>query len=154
MIGMAVTETQGYNMAFANAGMSPADFTGLTTTAGFQMGAVAPASKGLATFDDMIAAAKAGEPIRFGAMSPDLADLADQLGKARPRGWSSTSNDVRSGKAVMDGVNAGDMDVSFMAGLPAKGVAAGDLVNLSAPLAKTPDTPTFADLGLGYNSDR
>ena len=151
MIGMAVTETQGYNMAVANAGMSPADFTGLTTTAGFQMGAVAPASQGLATFDDMIAAAKAGEPIRFGAMSPCLADLADRLGNAK--GVEVNSNAVRGGKAVMDGVNAGDMDVSFMAGLPAKGVAAGDLGNLSAPLAKTPDTPTFADLGLGFNSD-
>ena len=75
-IGLAVTETFGYNMAAANAGMSPEDFTGLTTTAGFQMGVVAPASKGWNSFDDMIAAAKSGQSIRFGVMSPKLADLA------------------------------------------------------------------------------
>ena len=57
----------------------------------------------------------------------------------------------------MNGVTAGDMDLGFMAGIQAKGVAAGDLVNLasalSAPLVQTPDAPTFADLGVAYDSD-
>lgn len=154
-IGMAVTETFGYNMAAANAGMTPEDFTGLTTTAGFQMGVVAQTSKGWNSFDDMIAAAKGGEDIRFGVMSPRLADLAYLLGKAQ--GVEFNIVQVKGGKAVMNGVTAGDLDVGFMAGIQAKGVAAGDLVNLasalSQPLVQTPDAPTMADLGVEYNSD-
>ncbi|MEM6462226.1 MAG: tripartite tricarboxylate transporter substrate-binding protein [Pseudomonadota bacterium] len=155
-IGMAVTETFGYNMAAApKSGLTPEDFTGLATTAGFQMGIVAPTSKGWTTFDDMIQAAKGGEDIRFGVMSPRLADLAYLLGKAQGVDFNIVT--VRGGKAVMDGVNAGDLDVGFMAGIQAKGVEAGDLVNLasalSEPLVQTPDAPTLADLGVEFNSD-
>ena len=57
----------------------------------------------------------------------------------------------------MNGVNAGDMDIGFMAGIQAKGVAAGDLVNLAsalkAPLVQTPDAPTFADMGVEFSAD-
>lgn len=155
VIGMVVTETLGYNMRAANAGMSPADYTGITTTAGFQMAVVAPASKGWKTFQDVIDAAKGGQDIRFGVMSPRLADLAYLLGKANGVDFNIVS--VKGGRAVMDGVNAGDMDMGFMAGIQAKGVAAGDLVNLasalSVPLAQTPDAPTMADLGVAFNSD-
>jgi len=155
VIGMAVTETFGYNMAAANAGMGPADFTGITTTAGFQMGVVSLSSKGWASMSDVVDAAKAGEELRFGAMSPRLADLAYLLGRAQ--GVEFNIVEVRGGKAVMDGVNAGDLDLGFMAGIQAKGVASGDLVNLasalSVPLEQTPDAPTFADLGVDFNSD-
>jgi len=155
VIGMAVTETFGYNMAASKSGMTPADFTGLSTTAGFQMGIVARSSKGWNSFDDMIAAAKGGEQIRFGVMSPKLADLTYLLGEAQ--GVEFNIVPVKGGKAVMDGVNAGDLDVGFMAGIQAKGVAAGDLVNLasglSEPLKQTPEAPTLADLGVGYNAD-
>jgi tripartite-type tricarboxylate transporter receptor subunit TctC len=154
-IGLVVTETLGYNMAAANAGMTPDDFTGLTTTAGFQMGVVARTDKGWATFDDMIAAAKAGQEVRFGAMSPKLADLAYLLGKAQ--GVDFNIVNVKGGKGVMNGVNAGDLDVGFMAGIQAKGVAAGDLVNLasalSVPLVQTPEAPTFGDLGVEFSAD-
>ena len=154
-IGMVVTETLGYNMAAANAGMTPENFTGLTTTAGFQMGVVARTDKGWTSFDDVIAAAKGGQNLRFGAMSPKLADLAYLLGKAQ--GVTFNIVTVKGGKAVMDGVNAGDLDLGFMAGIQRKGVAAGDLVNLasalSEPLVQTADAPTFADLGLNFNAD-
>lgn len=155
VIGMVVTETLGYNMAASKTAMTPADFTPIVTTVGFQMGVVAPASKGWRTFDDMIAAARSGETIRFGVMSPKLADLAYLLGKAQ--GVEFNIVQVKGGKAVMDGVNAGDLDVGFMAGIQARGVAAGDLVNLasalSVPLAQTPDAPTFADLGVPFDAD-
>lgn len=155
-IAMVVTESLGYNLAAARgAGVTPSNFAGLTTTAGFQMGVVAKSDKGWATFDEMIAAAKAGEELSFGAMSPKLADLAYLLGEAQGVEFNIVS--VRGGKAVMDGVTAGDLDVGFMAGIQRKGVAAGDLVNLasalSAPLVQTPDAPTFADLGVQYNAD-
>jgi tripartite-type tricarboxylate transporter receptor subunit TctC len=155
VIGMVVTESLGYNLYAADAGMTAADFTPIVTTAGFQMGVVALTSKGWSSFDDVVAAAKAGEELRFGTMSPRLADLAYLLGKAQGVEFNIIS--VRGGKAVMDGVNAGDMDLGFMAGIQAKGVAAGDLVNLasalSTPLVQTPDAPTFADLGMTYDSD-
>lgn len=155
VIGMLVTESLAYNMQAANAGMSQADFTPITTTAGFQMGIVSPASKGWKDFKDVIAAAKGGEQIRFGVMSPKLADLAYLLGKANDVDFNIVS--VKGGKAVMDGVNAGDLDLGFMAGIQGKGVAAGDLVNLasglSTPLKQTPNAPTMADLGVDYNAD-
>lgn len=155
VIGMAVTETLGYNMAASNSGMTPADFTPITTTAGFQMGVVARSDKGWTTMADVVAAAKSGQDIRFGVMSPRLADLAYLLGKAQGVDFNIIS--VKGGKAVMNGVNAGDMDIGFMAGIQAKGVAAGDLVNLAsalkAPLVQTPDAPTFADLGVEFSAD-
>ncbi|MFC6637686.1 tripartite tricarboxylate transporter substrate-binding protein [Sulfitobacter sp. JBTF-M27] len=154
-IAMVVTESIGYNAAAAKgAGISPSDFTGLTTTAGFQMGVVAKAEKGWTSFEDMIAAAKEGE-LRFGTMSPKLSDLAYLLGEAH--GVEFNIVQVRGGKAVMNGVQAGDMDLGFMAGIQGKGVASGDLVNLasalSEPLKQTPDAPTFADLGVSFNAD-
>jgi len=156
VIGMAVTETFGYNMAAASsAGMTPADFTGITTTAGFQMGVVSLSSKGWETIADAIAAAQGGAGLRFGVMSPKLADLAYLLGKAQ--GVEFNIVEVRGGKAVMDGVNAGDLDLGFMAGIQSKGVAAGDLVNLASalsdPLNQTPEAPTLADLGVDFTAD-
>lgn len=154
-IAMVVTESLGYNAAAAKgAGIAPADFTGLTTTAGFQMAVVAKADKGWTSFDDMIAAAKAGN-LRFGTMTPKLSDLAFLLGDAH--GVDFNIVQVRGGRAVMDGVQAGDMDLGFMAGIQSKGVASGDLVNLasalSAPLVQTPDVPTFGDLGVSFSAD-
>lgn len=155
-IALVVTESLGYNAAAAKgAGITPADFTGLTTTAGFQMGVVAKTDKGWASFDDMIAAAKGGQDLRFGVMSPKLADLAYLLGEAHGVQFNIVS--VKGGKAVMNGVNAGDIDLGFMAGIQGKGVAAGDLVNLasamSIPLKQTPDAPKMSDLGVDFNAD-
>lgn len=155
VIGMVVAESLGYNLYAANAGMTPADFTAITTTAGFQMGVVSQASSGWSSFDEMIAAAKGGQDIRFGTMSPRLADLAYLLGEAQGVEFNIIS--VQGGRAVLNGVTAGDMDVGFMAGIQGPGVAAGDLINLasalSTPLVQTPDAPTFADLGMEYDSD-
>ncbi len=155
VIGMVVTESFGYNMAAADAGLTPADFTPIATTAGFQMGVVSLSSKGWTSFEDMIADAKNGETLRFGTMSPKLSDLAYLLGKSQ--GVDFNIVQVKGGRAVMNGVNAGDMDLGFMAGIQAKGVAAGELVNLasamSMPLNQTPDAPKFADLGVEFNAD-
>ena len=156
VIGLAVTETFGYNMvANPKAGYTQADITPLTTTAGFQMGIVAQASKGWKDFGDVIAAAKAGESIRFGTMSPKIADIAYLLGEAN--GVEFNIIEVKGGKAVMNGVNAGDMDIGFMAGIQAKGVAAGDLVNLasalSTPLEMSPDAKGMDAYGVDFVLD-
>lgn len=155
VIGMVVTETMGYNMMAANAGVTPSDFTAISTTAGFQMGIVSLTSKGWTSFGDVVEAAKAGEEIRLGVMTPRLADLGYLLGQAQGVDFNIVS--VKGGKAVMNGVNAGDLDLGFMAGIQTKGVAAGDLVNLasalSVPLVQTPEAPTLADLGVEFAAD-
>ena len=155
-IGMAVTESYGYNLvANPGAGVTLDDVTPLTTVAGFQMGVVSKSSKGWNTIDDMFAAAKAGETIRFGVMSARLADLTYLLGKANNVEFNIV--EMKGGKAVMNGINAGDIDVGYMAGIQAKGVASGDLVNLasglSTPLTQTPNAPLLTDRGIDFNSD-
>ncbi|MCJ7872708.1 tripartite tricarboxylate transporter substrate-binding protein [Phaeobacter sp. J2-8] len=154
-IGMVVTETLGYNMRVADAGMTPDDFTAITTTSSFQMAVVAPSTKGWTSFADVIAAAKSGETLRFGVMSPKLADLAYLVSEAQGVEFNIVS--VRGGREVMNGVIAGDMDLGFMAGIQGKAVDAGEMVNLasalSTPLIQTPDAPVFADLGVPFNAD-
>lgn len=153
-ISMIVTESLGYNMRAANAGGSD-EATPITTTAGTEMAVVALKSKGYASLADVIAAAKSGESIRFGVMSPALADLAYVIAKENDVEFNIIS--VRGGKAVMNGLNAGDMDVGFGAGIQAKAVAAGDMVELasakSSPLAGTPDAPLLKDFGVDYTND-
>ena len=154
--GLGVTESLAYNMlAAGNTGMSAGDFTALATTAGFQMGVIARSAKGWNTFADVVTAARSGEEIRFGVMSPRLADLAYLLGKAQ--GFDPNIVMLRGGRAVLNAINAGDVDIGWAAGIQAKGVQAGDLVNLasglSTPLVLSPDAPLLADLGVEYNAD-
>ena len=58
---------------------------------------------------------KSGETLRFGTMSTN-ADLAFLIGEANDVDFSNII-EVKGGKAVMNGVNAGDMDLGFMAGI-------------------------------------
>lgn len=119
------------------------------------MGIVALTSKGWNSFDYVVAAANAGQELRFGAMSAKLADLAYMLVKAQ--GVDFNIVNVQGGKAVMDGLNAGDLDVGRGAGIQANAVKAGDVVNLvfgiSTRLAISPDAPTLEELGVLYNAD-
>lgn len=154
-IAMLVTESLGYNRVAAGSPVALEEFTPLTTVAGFQMGIVAKAEKGWTSFADVIEAAKGGQAIRFGTMSPKLSDLAYLLGEAN--GVEFNTVQVRGGKAVMNGVQAGDMDLGFMAGIQAKGVASGDLVNLasalSVPLVQTPEVSTMSAYGVDFDAD-
>ena len=151
---MIVTETLGYNAAAAGLN-GPESATPITTTAGSEMAVVALTSSGYKTLGDVIEAAKGGAEIRFGAMSPALADLAYIIGKENGVEFNVIS--VRGGKAVMNGLNAGDMDIGFGAGIQAKAVAAGDMVELasakSTPLAGTPDAPLLKEYGVGFTND-
>ena len=156
VIGMAVTETFGYNMiAGKKQAYSQADVTPLTTTAGFQMGLVALTSMGWNTVDDMVATAKGAQELRFGAMSPRLPDLAYLFGQHIGVDWNIVS--VKGGKGVMNGLNAGDLDVGWGAGIQTKAVLAADMVNLASaitkPLDASPDAPTLQDLGFDLHSE-
>ena len=156
VIGIAVTETYSYNMiAGKRQAYTQADFVPITTTASFQMGLVARTDKGWKSVEDVTAAAKAGETLRFGAMSPKLADLAYLFGKHIGVDWNIVS--VKGGKGVMNGLNAGDLDIGWGAGVQTKAVLAGDMVNLvsamSKPLNISPDAPTLTDLGFDLNAE-
>ncbi len=156
VIGMIVTESLGYNrVAARGADLMLSDFTPLTTTAGFQMGIIARTDSGMLTIEQVIDAAKGGKSIRFGVMSPKLGDLAYLLGKAHGVDFNIVS--LKGGKAVLNAVNAGDIDIGWAAGIQTKGVKAGELVNLvsgiSTPLEASPDAPLLSELGVDFNAD-
>jgi tripartite-type tricarboxylate transporter receptor subunit TctC len=154
-IGMAVTESLGYNLLAANTELTPASFTGLSSTAGFQLAIVGRAADGWKTMHDVIEAAKGGKQIRLGTMSPRLEDLTYLMEKANDVSFNTVG--YKGGKLVLDAINAGDVDVGFVAGPQGKGVAAGDLVELasalSGPLNATPDAPLLSDLGVPFNAE-
>ncbi|MEL7099420.1 MAG: tripartite tricarboxylate transporter substrate-binding protein [Pseudomonadota bacterium] len=153
-IAMIVTETLGYNAAAAGLD-GPGSATPITTTAGTEMAVVALSSSGYKTLGDVIEAAKGGADIRFGVMSPALAYLAYVIGKENGVDFNIIS--VRGGKAVMNGLNAGDMDIGFGAGIQARAVAAGDMVELasakSGPLAGTPEAPELTAYNVSFTND-
>jgi tripartite-type tricarboxylate transporter receptor subunit TctC len=156
VIAMTASEALGYNMIVSKkSGLKLDDFTGLTTTALAQMGIVAMTKNGWKTFHDIVAIAKKGQKIRFGAMSQKLADIAYLLGKAQGVQFNIVS--VRGGRAVMNGLNAGDLDVGFVAGIQAKAVRAGDMVNLASgmsfPLTLSPNAPLMTEFGVQFNGD-
>lgn len=152
VIGMLVTESMGYNLAASGADMVPGDFTAITTTSGSQMGIVALTSKGWTTFSDVVDAAKAGTAIRIGSISPNTADIGYLLGKAQ--GIDLNIVPVKGGKGALNGLNAGDIDIAFVAGPQAKGVVAGDLVNLLSvrndELMLSPDAPLISEFGVDF----
>ena len=154
-IGIAVTETFGYNMlAVKKAGYAADDFTYVTTTAGSQMGIVAKTSRGWKSIQDVIAAAKGGATIKLGAMSTRLADIAYTI--EQKYGVKFNTVMFRGGRKVLNAITAGDVDVGWVAGIQAKGVRAGDLVNLmsgeTARLKISPDVPTLGELGISYDA--
>ncbi len=153
-IGMAVTESLGYNLKASGSDLTPADFAGLSTTAGFQLAIVGETADGYKTMHDVIAAAKSGATVRVGTMSPRLADLTYLLQKAH--GVEFNAVGYRGGKKVLDAINAGDVDIGFVAGPQRKGVAAGDLAELASamdvPLNMTPDAPLLKDLGVNFHA--
>ena len=154
-IGIAVTETFGYNMLTAKKpGYAVGDFTFITTTAGSQMGVVSKASRGWKSIHDLVKAAKGGAKIKFGAMSPKLADLAYTI--QQKFGIELNTVMFKGGRGVLNAITAGDVDAGWVAGIQGKGVRAGDLVNLlsgeTGRLIVSPDAPTMMELGIPYDA--
>lgn len=154
-IGMIVTETLGYNMLVSESGLTLDDVTPLTTTARFQMGVVAMANRGWTDLGDVIEAAQGGEAISFGVMADRLADIAFLLGEAN--GVAFDIVQTRGGCDVVNGIQAGDIDIGFAAGAQGRAVASGDMVNLASglpiPLAQTPDAPLLTSYGIDFSAD-
>lgn len=152
-LGMAVTESFGYNMlASKNPGYTAADFTYISTTTGSQMGLVVKASKGWKTWDDFLKAAKAGK-VKFGGMSQKHGDVNYLL--EQKFGVKFNTVVLRGGRAVMNALNAGDIDIGYGAGIQAKAVKSGDMINLVSGLGKrlsiSPNAPTLMELGIPYD---
>ena len=152
-IGMAVIETFVYNtLANPKIGYSTKDFTYITTTAPTQMGIVARADKGWKSLDDLVAAAKAGQKVSVSAMSPRLADGVYMI--SQHYGIDLNTVMVKGGKGSMNAIMAGDVDAGWVAGIQAKGVKSGDLVNLASGegerLAMSPDAATLSELGMPF----
>jgi len=88
-------------------------------------------------------------------MSPRLEDVTYLIEQANDVTFNTVA--YKGGKLVLDAINAGDVDIGFVAGPQGKGVAAGDLVELasalSTPLNATPEAPLLSDLGVPFNSD-
>jgi len=124
VIGMVVMESLGYNLYTADVGLSPEDFTLITTTASAQMGIIAGAETGWGSFEEMIEAGKAGQDIRFGVMNGVTAGDMDVGFMAGIQG---------------PGVAAGDLTILASA--------------MSKPLNQDPDAPLLADLGVDFDGD-
>ena len=63
---------------------------------------------------------------------------------------------LKGGRAVVNAVTAGDVDMGWGAGIQAKAVKAGDLVNLLSGerkrLSLSPDAPTLRELGIPFDA--
>lgn len=153
-IGIGITDTVAYGvLAARDPGYSLDDFDYLATLAGTQMAVVAKASRGWTDFSDVIEAAKAGEEISFGAMTPRLADGAYYIGKVNGVSFNIVSN-YKGGQDVLNAINAEDVDVGWVAGPQKSGVQSGDVVNLvngeDIPLAVSPDAQKLSDIGVEF----
>lgn len=153
-IGVTVSEATTYNVQAArNPGYAVDDFDYISTISGSQMGIIAKADRGWKTLADVIAAAKAGEDISFGAMSQKLADGAYVIGKEN--GVEFTTVMVKGGKGGLNGVVADDIDVAWAAGVQTPAVQAGDIVNLvsaeAGALNISPDAPLLTDFNVPFS---
>lgn len=152
-LGMAVTESFGYNMmASKNPGYTARDFTYITTTTGSQMGLVVKASKGWKTWGEFLKAAKT-KKLKFGGMGQKHADVNYLL--EQKFGVKFNTIVLRGGRAVMNALNAGDIDIGYGAGIQARAVKSGDMINLVSGLSKrlniSPNAPTLMELGIPYD---
>ena len=153
-IGMAVTESFGYAMlATKKAGYTVNDFTYIATTTSSQMGIVAKTDRGWKTFMDAIAEAKTGKVFKFAGMSPKHADINFLIEKKF--GVKFNTVILRGGRKVMNAITAGDVDLGYGAGIQAKAVRAGQMVNLSSGLSErikiSPNAPTLIELGIPHD---
>lgn len=154
VIGMVVTETFTYTaVANSKAGYKVEDFTYITTTAPTQMGLVVKSDSGMKTMDDVVAMARKKGSLTVATMSPRLEDGAYYV--ADHFGFKINTVSVKGGKGALNAIVAGDVDIGWVAGIHAKGVAAGDLVNVAAGeegrLMMSPDAPTMMELGVPFD---
>ena len=153
-IGMAVTESFGYAMlASKKAGYAAKDMTYIATTTSSQMGIVAKTDRGWKTLKDVISEGKKGKVFKFAGMSPKHADINYLI--EQKYGVKFNTVILRGGKKVMNAITAGDVDLGYGAGIQAKAVKAGQMVNLASGLSNrlkiSPDAPTLMEMGIPYD---
>ena len=151
-IGMAVSSTFSYNPLLSKRiGYNDNDFEYIISTAPTQMGLVVRKDSGWKNMDEVIDAA-GRKRLKFAVMSPRLRDAAHVISKK----FGIKFNVVRSkgGRGVMNGLMAKDVDIGFIAGIQAKPVQSGHLVNIASAeknrLTMSPNAPTLIELGIPY----
>lgn len=154
-IGMSVTDAVLYAPLISDdAGYTADDFSFLTTTASSQLAIFAKASRGWNTLADVIAEAKeTGTKFSIGTFSTKHADANYLLGLANDVEFNTVM--VKGGKGALNGILADDIDIAWGGGPQAKGVAAGDFVELvsaeDAPLINSPDAPLISEFGVPFS---
>ena len=117
------------------------------------MGIVAKTGRGWKTFMDVIAEAKTGKVFKFAGMSPKHADINFLIEKKF--GVKFNTVILRGGRKVMNAITAGDVDLGYGAGIQAKAVRAGQMVNLASGLSErikiSPNAPTLIELGIPHD---
>jgi tripartite-type tricarboxylate transporter receptor subunit TctC len=152
-IGMAVTSTFTHSPLISKkTGYTDADFDYVITTAPTQMGLVARTDSGWKNIDEMIAAAKE-KKLKIAIMGPTLDDATHVISENYGVKFSRVK--VKGGRGVMNGLMAKDVDLGFIAGIHAKAVKSGDLINLASAendrLTMSPDVPTLRELGIPHH---
>ncbi|MEP3332208.1 hypothetical protein [Sedimentitalea sp.] len=75
------------------------------------------------------------------------------IGKSNDVNFSIVSGD-KGGRGVLNAINADDVDIGWVAGPQAKGVAAGELLNLAngedQPLKVSPESETLQHVGVDF----
>lgn len=152
-LGVAVTDTFGYAMlATRDPGYSVDDFTYISTLTGTQTALVVNASKGWKTWDDFVAAART-QTMKFGVLGQKHLDVNYLI--EQKFGVEFNSVQLKGGRAVLNALAAGDIDIGYVSGIQVKAVAAGDMVNLVATgderLPMSPDVPTLKEIGIPFS---
>ena len=154
--GMVVSESLTYSaLAAGNPELQLEQFTPLATTASFELGLVAMSDGAFNSWENVVAAAEAGTPIRFGVASDRQGDVAYLFGKSA--GIDFNIVPVKGGAGVMNGLRGGDLDIGWVAGAQSKAVQQGEMVNIASgipsKLKGSPDAPLIADLGSSFALD-
>ena len=86
-------------------------------------------------------------------MSPKHADINFML--EQKFGVKFNTVILRGGRKVLNAVTAGDVDLGYGAGIQAKAVKSGQMINLASGLAErlkiSPDAPTLMELGIPFD---
>ncbi|MBU3009778.1 Bug family tripartite tricarboxylate transporter substrate binding protein [Cobetia amphilecti] len=155
-IGAVVMETLTYNALLGGYRQLEYDhFTPLATTAAFRIGLVAMAGGELDSWEKIKQQAASGKTFRFGAATQRHADVAYHF--AQKAGLDFNIVILDGGRAIMNGLRAGDLDLGWVAGPQAEAVQRGEMVNVvaaaSTPLKESPDAPSIVSLGSDYSLD-
>jgi tripartite-type tricarboxylate transporter receptor subunit TctC len=133
---------------------SVSDFTHLASVSKGQCALVTSTQKPYRSFDDLIAAARAGDQPVFASQSPLTRIVVDYISQADDVSFRVMT--VQGGGEIMQSVLGGHADFGFSGGPHISFVEAGQMRVLAsvedARLLSSPDVPTLKELGYDVSS--